>query len=444
MSSPFNSSIKPSLPRSISMISQRSAMAPIPEIILEENGRPVTMGRSSASSDYQLSSNLENNRNISRVHVIAAFVPALSSEESNRVEITCVGCNGATVSCMAERRDLRRGQKFITTNPAATIMLDVFQARVMIKWPISMRSPYSSVIAEGSSWDSDASSPALPSPERRPQRSTSPLKRVQHVQSPESPTPRRDLDDSTIPPLDLARPAKAIEVAIEIYEDETAGSGLSPALDKNTDSSKQSPLPEDAQNRSTDSGSSPVEESGDQSSEAEEENDPIIHAFGEAGENLTSRLRAVIAGSPVVPSTADKEDVKERPSTRLAQKKEKTTRVQEHVIGRLAYSRLSSIPLSTIFWELPAVMRRTSESEDETAVTVHELKDMLAAIHCVGEIAREGKDASGQPLESEYYYIPDQDVDRRRAAAVQGLGRPELRACRKTHKVRLQICSLLC
>jgi len=55
---------------------------------------------------------------------------------------------------------------------------------------------------------------------------------------------------------------------------------------------------------------------------------------------------------------------------------------------------------------------------------------------CIGEVAREGKDAAGKPLESEYYYIPDQDEDeKRKEAVVNDLRKPGLRACRKQHKV---------
>lgn len=64
------------------------------------------------------------------------------------------------------------------------------------------------------------------------------------------------------------------------------------------------------------------------------------------------------------------------------------------------------------------------------------LKRLLDATGCIGEVEREGKDAAGKRLESEYYYIPDLDEDvKRRDAVVDGLGKPGLRACRKQHKV---------
>ena len=68
---------------------------------------------------------------------------------------------------------------------------------------------------------------------------------------------------------------------------------------------------------------------------------------------------------------------------------------------------------------------------------------MLDATSCIGEVAREGKDAAGKPLESEYYYIAELDTDeQRRGAVVDGLKKPGLRACRKQHKVRHCILTL--
>ena len=66
------------------------------------------------------------------------------------------------------------------------------------------------------------------------------------------------------------------------------------------------------------------------------------------------------------------------------------------------------------------------------------LKGMIDKTQCIGEVCREGKDAAGKPLESEYYYIPDMDPDhKRRDAVVEGLRKPGLRACRKQHKVSI-------
>ena len=103
--------------------------------------------------------------------------------------------------------------------------------------------------------------------------------------------------------------------------------------------------------------------------------------------------------------------------------------IKSHVINQLAFSRLSSTPLSTIVSHFPDNAGQFSNDD---------VKDIIAQTTCIGEVAREGKDAAGKPLESEYYYVPDEDEDEmRREAVVNDLRKPGLRACRKQHKVCL-------
>jgi hypothetical protein len=115
----------------------------------------------------------------------------------------------------------------------------------------------------------------------------------------------------------------------------------------------------------------------------------------------------------------------------------KNSPVVNHVINQLAFSRLSSTPLSVILSNLPASLKGASPSRLENqGLTGDDLHKLLTATSCIGEIHREGKDAAGKALESEYYYIPDEDRDaQRRAAVVDGLRKPSLRNCRKQHKV---------
>ena len=68
-------------------------------------------------------------------------------------------------------------------------------------------------------------------------------------------------------------------------------------------------------------------------------------------------------------------------------------------------------------------------------MSVESFKNVLSAVQCIGTVTREGKDAAGKPLESEYYYIADKDMEEKRRNAVEGLQKPGLRACRKQHKV---------
>ncbi|KAJ8103550.1 hypothetical protein POJ06DRAFT_3330 [Lipomyces tetrasporus] len=100
-------------------------------------------------------------------------------------------------------------------------------------------------------------------------------------------------------------------------------------------------------------------------------------------------------------------------------------KLKTHIIAHLAYSRLASTPLSVLHSSLPI----TSSLPDEI------LRSIINGIPCVGVIKRQGKDASGKRLEEQYYYIPEQDEDLHRRAAVEELrGHPGLRSCRKVHK----------
>ncbi|PHH68492.1 hypothetical protein CDD83_6073 [Cordyceps sp. RAO-2017] len=102
--------------------------------------------------------------------------------------------------------------------------------------------------------------------------------------------------------------------------------------------------------------------------------------------------------------------------------------VANHVVNQLAFSRLSSTPLSAIVLNLPAEARAAGLNREA-------LRAAIEATACIGIIRRQGKDAAGKPLESEYYYVPEHDDDeQRRAAVVDGLRKPSLRACRKQHK----------
>ncbi len=76
-------------------------------------------------------------------------------------------------------------------------------------------------------------------------------------------------------------------------------------------------------------------------------------------------------------------------------------------------------------------------SEEKRDLTKDILRVIIESTPCVGIIPRQGKDAAGKALESEYYYIPEMDTDEhRRLAVTDGLRKPSLRNCRKQHKVR--------
>jgi hypothetical protein len=166
-------------------------------------------------------------------------------------------------------------------------------------------------------------------------------------------------------------------------------------------------------------------------SDHDEENDPIIHSFGPFGQNLNSRMASFTAGESPRLGTPPRSFRLEplRPTVSPSQPTSFSDKfdITGHVINQLAFSRLSSTPLSTILSHLP---------EEAGAISKDDLTTLINSIDCIGEVSREGKDAAGKKLESEYYYIPDKDKDeKRKEAVVNDLMKPGLRACRKQHKV---------
>lgn len=95
------------------------------------------------------------------------------------------------------------------------------------------------------------------------------------------------------------------------------------------------------------------------------------------------------------------------------------------LVNHLAFSRLSSTPVSN----LNGISAVTSKLRlDQIRVVLHNLKS-------VGVIYREGTDAAGEPLEEEYYYMPENDDDPKRPSLVAHIkGHGGLRSCRRTHK----------
>jgi hypothetical protein len=183
------------------------------------------------------------------------------------------------------------------------------------------------------------------------------------------------------------------------------------------------------------------------------ENDPIAHSFGPFGASISSRLASfstvtpkksrnslanILESSPLpAPSPLGPADANSatahgpsdaNPATLIGLAPETLSTITNHVINQLAFSRLSSTPLPTIMSNLP--------TEERKCVTKDQLRIIIESTPCVGIIRRQGKDAAGKPLESEYYYTPELDTDEhRRLAVTDGLRKPSLRNCRKQHKV---------
>jgi len=390
------------------------------------------MGRSSNSSDYQLSAN----RLISRVHIEARYIAASEPLEPNRVEIKCKGWNGLKLHCQGRTWELARDDTFTSETEFADIMLDVQDARVLIAWPGRERKESMGAQTD-SSWD-EGDSPSAGRASAVSARGhlipSSPLRRGQRIQSPVSPTPARGSNSSSTALENLF--ADSIAPVVQVYEDAPSpendhdiAAGVSMV---STLAASSFSMPSFERQSSELSEA----EDEDEGQNPDEENDPVIHSFGPFGSNITNRMASFTAGSPEVPRREASAPINTRASSEDTNEADAIP-IVNHVVNQLAFSRLSSTPLSVIMSHLPAELKNISPSSSENrGLTKNELRKMLNAAKCIGEIHREGKDAAGKALESEYYYVPDEDQDEaRRAAVVEGLRKPSLRNCRKQHKV---------
>lgn len=420
--------------------SERAPLGAVATVELRENGEVLMMGRSSNSSHYQLSAN----RLVSRVHVRARYIPATNPLEPNKIEIICNGWNGLKLHSQGKTWELFKGDSFTSETEGSDMMIDVQDARVMVQWPKRTSEALASL--SDSSWDD--------SPRRTQGRASvslqsSPLRRQTRIQSPESPTPAHPSGSQRL--QGLFQSLGEDEPSIQIYEDEETELPESMPLDLNAS----------MRTEATASFSSDLSEPEDDN-DPDEENDPVVHSFGPFGANISGRFASITTQSPRVGKSpharslkrkSSKENItpeslsavmedSELPSGSSVEDEveEKTMAppalpevkldpsITNHVINQLAWSRLSSTPLSTIMQNLP------SEAKQDLSKAV--LKVAIEASSAIGIITRQGKDAAGKQLESEYYYVPEMDDDEhRRTAVVDGLRKPSLRNCRKQHKV---------
>jgi len=359
------------------------------------------------------------------------YIPAINRLQRERLEIACVGWNGVKVHCQSKIYELRRGAIFSSDIRHAEIMLDIHGSRVIIKWPEKPR--LGAISSDEDEFESSPPKKLKPMRRHSTPPSPSPAQNRKPITTfPVSPCPAAQALLPSSPPIMLA--LESHHPPVEIFEDpETAD----PQTTKHQDDSLADAGGEKANSceQSFESKSSDLSSAQD-FSDNDEENDPIIHSFGPFGANLLPRLAAVNAGtspirpSPIrVPRLPHSEPLKPISSPLQSQSRSAVDLdIQSHVINQLAFSRLSSLPLSTILSHLPI---------DSQSMSTVELKQLIRDIPCIGEVAREGKDAAGKPLENEFYYIPDEDDDAyRKQAVVNDLRKPGLRACRRQHKVR--------
>jgi hypothetical protein len=424
-SPPPRPTTRTALDRSTSNASERIPLGAVRSVEVPIDGEEILMGRSSNSSHFQLSAN----RLISRIHVRVAYVLPDDSHINGQVIVRCVGWNGAKVHCRGKVFELGKEDTFTSDRPHADMLVDVQDARVLVRWP-----PIQARQGSPTRWSED-DTPRRPVTPSRFASSPPPLQ----LHSPVSPSPR-DRPTFTMSSTFLGLPPSSSPV--RVYEDrheENVDDTIVPDVSsplQHVETQPASPTLLAAQKTPP---ISDVEDFSDQ----DEENEPIVHGFGASGANLLARMTATTRDSPVRPRIILKPSNASQPRSPAAKPVPSRSPVRNHVINQLAYSRLQSIPLSSIMNNLPSALKGSDENEsaaeNRTDLSDAELKSLLDDIACVGEIVRKGKDAAGKPLEDEFYYISELDTDETRRTIVEtSLGKRSLRATRKEHKVRFR------
>ncbi|MCJ1431508.1 hypothetical protein MMC27_000861 [Xylographa pallens] len=419
---------RPAMKRTFSTASERAPLSSVPTIELDAGGEPTLMGRSGKAAHYQLS----NNKLISRVHVRAVYIPS-SPPNPCKVEIVCMGWNGVKIHCQGKAWELGKDSTFTSESQDADIMIDVQDARVLLRWP-----------KVGQKATTPADTDSAPDSENSPRKLraahsrspfTSPLRQRHRMQSPVSPSPAVN----NVTPSLLFSEIHSIPL-VQVYEDpEPEGEHHNTiAMQEATQSTQHLSQPLGASLSISQSSLQSIQE---EFSDQDEENDPIIHSFGPFGANILPRMASFTTGAtpernPQIHSNKDTRTSQHHRASLESPRASAESPIVNHVVNQLAYSRLSSTPLSTIMGNLPNdLTSETPDFNENIRITPDMLKVMLDKTQCIGEVCREGKDAAGKPLESEYYYIPEMDLDeKRRDAVVEGLRKPGLRACRKQHK----------
>ena len=450
---------RPGLQRTISTLSERAPLATVPSIELDKHGEQTLMGRSSNSTHFQLSTN----KLISRIHVRAMYIAAKATEPK-RVQIECTGWNGVKLHCQGKSWDLYKGDTFTSETEDAEIMIDVQDTRVLIMWPRQELKVLTPSDSDGT-WDSeDSPSRCLATRNSAGSRGSyiSPLRQQHRPHSPVSPSPAMQTMHSI-----GSRNITSNASPLQIYEDERSDGEEHDGASQPTQWTQLASQPFHSNLKSCIINK-------DSFSDHDEENDPIIHSFGPHGANLNGRLETFTTSSLSPEVRRPLEPLKEEsispqrclganlPSKRLkladtmgnsgfhdtstsrASLNGKEKEIINFAINYLMYSQLSATPLSTLFQHVTAHLKADNQrSKDdplpESACELSPaiLQQLINPVLCIGAVRREGKDASGKSLETEFYYMPEQDDNEGRREAVKhvGIGGRGLRSCRKIHKV---------
>lgn len=394
-----------------------------------------------------------------------------------------MGWNDIKIHCQGRAWELSKGDIFTSETEDAEIMLDVQDSRVILAWPTRTcraRSDSTSTISTPTrtrvtrspsvGWIDDNDENVDP---RGNNGCTS--RRLFNVSTEKRSrsSPRRGLGNSSM----FRSDPQMTDTFLEIYEDEPVADFndpeilvtlekegishaamkmlLAPSDDTDDDELNQLLLEdqEDEGNDEEEEEEDEEEEEEEKEDEEKEEDEEDDDDGDEDGENEKDDKGAITLNfdpEPILPpmavfSTAEPLRTPRTPPTSCTARAtsppilssrsasispNKDTTFRNHIVNQLAFSRLSSTPLSVLFSNIPPFLR--------ASINMERLVQTLGSIDCIGEIKRQGKDAAGKPLETEYYYIPDNDTDiGRRAAVVEGMGRVGLRSCRKSHKVGL-------
>lgn len=493
----------PSIQRALSTVSERAPLSAVPSIELKENGETLLMGRSSNSSHYQLSANRLISRVHVRARYLPASVPLQPNKIEiecngwNGLKLHCQSRSYDMTKGELMTFETEGAEIMLDVQDARVLInwpkRDVRDGLDDLGWEDSPRSTRNGGASPG---------PANGSPRARKIDASvgdalgllqsSPLRRTTRISSPESPTPAHasfvmgDDAPSSSQHSSILSDLPSIserEHSVEIYEDEDADP---PSAARRRSNADQSFVTDISKSFSSDLSDLESDDGNADENDPNEENDPIITSFGPYGANLNTRMASFSASSPkrrrldsgaytspkvnsASRGLSAAEDARRKSSstprrgsmsrkasltpvpdgrehiTSQPQSDDKATEpavapdlshvdvptITNHVVNQLAFSRLSSNPLSTLLSNLPA--------EDKNGLSRDELRYIVEMTTCIGTIPRQGKDADGKPLESQYYYVPEMDDDEnRRAAVVDGLRKPTLRNCRKHHVVCLR------
>lgn len=361
-------------------------------MVIPRSGEQVTLGRSSKASDFALSS---SNRLASRIHVRAEYITADSEQEKQdeenkqreRVKFTCEGWNGCTVVVPSFKRVYKtQPKKQETTNDEKTSDNHQSQKAEFVDVPNGV-TDY--IIPRGNSVEVDY---------------------VEGITI----DVRGDIVMVKLGYNHLVKP-KEVSTAVNVVETTTlkrkSQDEHKPSKKRvieNVNYTEAKPITKKQPAKSENSTQKAQEEKSSVESATETENDTTFIVSGKEDKQTTSSS-STESSQPQSHSSVDYH------------------RIQHLVSNHLAFSRLHSMPLSSIHNSISAL-----KDVDAT-----DLRHVLGNTVWIGVVTRQGKDAAGRPLEEEYYYIYDKDEDKDRQAMVEKIGARGaggLRACRKTHK----------